>query len=163
MAIEANELRKLAETADGIRNQDLVLIKRGGVLMVVPTGDVQMGDDEVIELRTDDEFSRDERPDFEIELQVEDGPDVPLSADYDAVFWSLAAVDKFVIPYYARIWPIEKVNALRVKIAADAAFISAPHPPGSTLLVNRFTVAGGFQTLTVEDYLLLDVSQAQQQ
>ncbi len=159
MSIDANALRKLAETADGLRNQDLVLVERDGVHMVVAVGSVQSADNQLIALRTDGGDQGIERPTFEIELQIEGGPDVALRENSDAIFWSLSAVDKFVLPYYARIWSMTTVLALRAKLASDSAWLALRHPPGSTSSVLRFTVEHGYQDLTVAEYLSMDARQ----
>jgi hypothetical protein len=40
----------------------------------------------------------------------------PLDRATDAVFMSLAAIDKFVIPYYTRVLSVEDAAALRQEI-----------------------------------------------
>ena len=102
MPIEANELRRLAETADGLRNQDRVLVKRADVHMVVAASDVLGTDTRLIELRTNDEVAP-QRPAFGIELTISGGPSTGLGSRNDSLFWSLSAVDKFMIPYYASV------------------------------------------------------------
>jgi hypothetical protein len=162
MTIDANALRLLAETADGLRNQDLVLITRDDVLMVVPANEVLGADTQLTTLRTDDDVERDYRPTFEIQVQI-NGAGHRLDSDFDAVFWSLAAVDKFLIPYYTRLWPADTITAFRAKLESDSAWVALPHPPGSKLKVDRFTDIAGFQRLTLEEYLELDISGEQEQ
>jgi len=160
MTIDASELRKLAETADGLRNQNLALIKRGNEHLVVPEEELGSEDEMLISLRTDDPVTRGNRPGFEVVLDVDDGPSVPLSSVADSLFWTLSAVDKFVIPYYSRIWPIDKVRAFRAKLAEDYQWIAMYHPPLSDVTVLLMTQSG-FQSLSVEDYLASPPPQSQ--
>ncbi|MEO8335876.1 MAG: hypothetical protein ABI664_12940 [bacterium] len=153
MTIDANVLRLLAEAAEGLRNQDLVLVTRADVPILVAAGDVLGTDTVLTAVRTDDAVTRSQRPAFELELQIDDGPNVPLSSDYDSSFWSLSAVDKFMIPYYARIWSPGTMLAFRSKIATDSTWIAIGHPPGSGVSVLCYTVSDGFRSLTVAEYL----------
>jgi hypothetical protein len=159
MTIDASQLRKLAETADGLRNQNLALIKRGNEHLVIPEEELVSEDEMLISLRTDDPVTRSDRPGFEIVLHVEGGPSVPVSTVADSMFWTLSAVDKFVIPYYSRIWPIQKVRAFRAKLAEDYQWLAMYHPPLSDVTVLLMTQSG-FQSVSVDDYLASPQSQS---
>jgi hypothetical protein len=152
--ISASELRRLAETADGLRNRDLVLVRREGHVILINAADKVATDDHLVTLRTDDEIDPASRPAFDLELQIENGPSLSLRNTYDAAFWSESAIDKFVLPYYARYMSPARLRSLRERIASDPAMIMLPHPPMSILHVLRFT-AGGIQDLSVDEYLAL--------
>ncbi len=152
--ISASDLRRLAETADGLRNRDLALVRRGGHVTLIDAAERVATDDHLLTLRTDDQTNPAQRPNFDITLQVLNGPSLALRGTYDAAFWSESAIDKFVIPYYAGHVPTELLQRFRQRLGEDAALILVPHPPLSRVRVLRLT-SDGIQDLSIEDYLAL--------
>lgn len=55
-----------------------------------------------------------------LRVQTRDGRtrEFPVSSEVDAIFLSLPAIDKFVIPYYARIIGVQSAAAMRARVAA---------------------------------------------
>lgn len=106
-------LRRLAEKADGLRDQDLALVQRAdGTLDVVPVDEV--GTQPVLyQLRTPSQHPADQRPKFELVL-TPPPPGVPFDARarYDALFWTESAVEKFLLPYYQRVLTPEELLEL---------------------------------------------------
>jgi hypothetical protein len=52
-------------------------------------------------------------------------------ADGDAMFLSLSAVDKFVVPYYARLRRLQEVTAMREEFASNPRAALMMHLPWS--------------------------------
>lgn len=97
----ALQLRQLAEYAASLRNNHWKVVSRkvlkGDQLAVVPPGTV-IPSDPVLDLKTN--AQRPDRKVPAVTIQAPGGKALPLK-EYDAVFWSEAAVEKFVLPYYA--------------------------------------------------------------
>jgi hypothetical protein len=138
--LTANDLRALAEAADGLRDEDAVVIVDPEVAPGGPRYKIvresQRGDAQpVLRLRTDN------KPPFvkrKPELVLMSDPPVSLSshpnltlAHCDAVFTSISAVDKFVLPYYERMRELSAVQAAREKFAADSSALAVVHLPHS--------------------------------
>lgn len=123
-------LRRLAEKADGLRDQDLVLVQRAdGTLDVVPAD--QAGADLVLHrLRTSSRYPADQRPQFGLIL-TPPPPGTPFDARsrYDALFWSESAVEKFVLPYYHRVRTPEEVLQLARAFRDDPNVYAIGHIP----------------------------------
>jgi hypothetical protein len=102
--LTANELRKLAEAADGIRDKTAYVVWSGDEPQVKTKLDD--GDELIVECETRNDAKK--RASFtsivlDPPLIDADGNAIKNIADkYDAMFWSEAAVEKFAIPYYAR-------------------------------------------------------------
>jgi hypothetical protein len=105
---DASELRRVAEAADGMRDQELTLVIRGGAtagprLEVVPTTNVLTDDVRVCNVNTPS-VMRDRPKPFRVVLQLsENEQPIELQVEYDALFWSEPAVEKFFFPYYRRV------------------------------------------------------------
>jgi hypothetical protein len=110
--MDARELRHLAEAADGQRKRVLALVwndvDRSYVLEELGSSSNEV----VLQLFTP--FVVDDRRRIAEMVQVKNlgGEVFPLPKDVDAIFWSEAAVEKFVIPYYARVLGVDGVRAL---------------------------------------------------
>lgn len=103
----AQELRLMAEAADGMRGEDLVLISKnrddgsGVVLDVIPEKDLDSAlHKELLKCRTDLKVGN--PPTIEhIKIKAKDNQKEESLLDRcDALFWTESAVEKFVIPYY---------------------------------------------------------------
>lgn len=109
--IKAGTLRRAAEAADGMRGRDVYLqVGRDSfeILQQKPTD--QNPDRVLIQCRTDD-FPVSERPTLlEVLAITSKGGETKthsLRPTYDAVFWSESAIEKFVQPYYARMYGVD--------------------------------------------------------
>lgn len=70
----------------------------------------------------------------EVLVRFEDGGECRLDGEeYDSVFWSASAVDKFVLPYYISIGSLEEGNVLTDRAAG--AYMLA-HRPGSVWVLD---------------------------
>ena len=133
--LSANELRRLAEAVDGIRDAKAYVIW-GASGPEVRTS-VKPTDDVMAECETRNVVHH--RRSFDsitIDPPVVDGRGRPvrdLAKRYDAMFWSEAAVEKFALPYYLRFRTPAEVDAIRT--AFDQASVCAMiHPPLSDCL-----------------------------
>jgi len=139
VTLTANQLRALAEEADGFRNVPVVVVPNpngdGGRPYKVVREDQHRGTTPVMRLQTDDEPPFAERtPKFTLYSE----PPVTLAnhpgrtlADCDAVFTSLSAVDKFVVPYYGQMRELTAVQRARDEFALNAAALAVVHLPDS--------------------------------
>lgn len=136
----ANKLRWLAEAADGMRDQDCVVVwVAEDTLGVVREQDVD-GRERLMTLKVHTPSSGGGGMSGNAEVKLTyDGQPVPLPADTDAVFLSQAAVEKFVLPYYTRMespeWIANKKAELFARNIVAAAHrepsITQPVPEGS--------------------------------
>jgi hypothetical protein len=106
---DASELRRVAEAADGLRDRELALVIRtqpgegSPRLELIPVSEVDRGDLQVCPVRTQS-VMRDRPAPFRVTLQLrEHDRPLELQLEYDALFWSEAAVEKFFFPYYRRV------------------------------------------------------------
>lgn len=144
ITVTANDLRRLAERADGLRERDWRIVLGAGEekLVLEPAGD-ESGWPNVI-VRTEPAVEVDSMnkvvPDMtgmgsaeEVELYwSKSKPPVLLVGDAvdgmkgDSVFWSQAAVEKFLIPYYTRFLSDKKLLELRT-LSRDRTVIALIH------------------------------------
>lgn len=114
--IESHKLRALAEAADGVRGNRVFLVHRAATDTFDIVAVVDNATDTVIlECRTMNTMPN--RPEVEkVDFKVRGKPPKELKGDkFDAVFWTESAVEKFVLPYYARLFGPEsgtRINAL---------------------------------------------------
>ncbi len=136
--ITANMLRALAEAAEAFRGRNAALVHNPEntthpySVVADPTGNRP---DALIRLRTDDDppFATRDHP-----LTLSTIPAVRFSnlgsktlADCDALFLSLAAVDKFVVPYYAGMRDLAEVKRRRDEFATNGKLLAMAHLPDS--------------------------------
>jgi hypothetical protein len=141
--LSANELRYLAEKADGLRG-DLSLVKNGdGKVDVVKTDELQ-GQTELLRLDT--------KPNgpgvpgtVKIHLRTADnhvygGPGTDLEIA-DAVFVTQSAVEKFMLPYYTRFKSPDQIDRFMKTAYKDEDILAIMHTPWSDPL--GFPSVGG--------------------
>jgi hypothetical protein len=138
----ANELRELAEAADALRNKDASIVEntdrsKGAARYIVmlaseakakglkPIVDLLTRDDEVPSKQRETVVLSSDRP-----IKFPKNPKLTL-ADGDAIFLSLAAVDKFVVPYYVRLKRLPEVLAIREEFASNPKAAVMIHLPSS--------------------------------
>ena len=97
--ITAHDLRRLAEKADALRDQNLRLVQKGDVLDVVPDNDSTPGS--LATVRTESKPGH--PPLTQVTFVRPTGiPSTVSTLDgFDALMWKESAVQKFVFPYYA--------------------------------------------------------------
>ena len=127
--LNANTLRKLAESADGQRDQDLAIFwdTTNGVYRVAKR-DANIGP-KIADIRTPMlQSGRTTVPDM-VQVKHLDGTVHPLLPIYDAIFWSESSIEKFVIPYYTRLLTQDELAALwRAHASADVYAILHMEP-----------------------------------
>jgi hypothetical protein len=139
----ANELRALAEAADALRNE---------VGWVVEIRDQETGEQALAVVTPDEAVAQGITAPI-LKLITRDNPELgTLRAkisvltsqkvlvddkimvsldDFDAIFTSLSAVEKFVIPYYARHHTLDYCEKIRIRFAQDASIVAVLHVPPS--------------------------------
>jgi hypothetical protein len=136
----ANDLRALAEASDSIRGEDACIVANpaaGGPPFVVMTkaAAAQAKLPPIIDLRTEDNPTlsaprKQLKLTSDRKLRFVKGLARDIN-DCDAIFTSLAAVEKFVVPYYARMCGLEACEEMRAGFAANADAVAVLHLPGS--------------------------------
>ncbi|HEX8275224.1 MAG TPA: hypothetical protein VF615_21495 [Longimicrobiaceae bacterium] len=99
--ITSHQLRRLAEEIDGARGKDVLIVFRENKYQVVEK--LNTGETAILTCETTDQTKK--RPEIEkVEFKVKGKPGKDLKKlGFDSVFWSESAVEKFVLPYYARL------------------------------------------------------------
>lgn len=152
--LSANELRKLAEAVDGIRDTKAYVVW-GASGPEVKTS-VTSADEVMAECETHNVVGG--RPRF---TSITTDPPVvdhsgravhDLASRCDAMFWSEAAVEKFVLPYYLRFRTVDDVNAIRSAFNSRAVY-AIIHPPLSDCVYLTGARTGGktLEALTLEE------------
>lgn len=174
--LTANELRALAEAADGYRKEDAVLIRKTNAspnerhpFRVLRRRDVPSGADIVIELYThDDQVPKDPNAPKPMlastpPVYLDDGKEFNLN-DADAIFLSLPALEKFLVGYYTRHRHLLDVELMRAAFAKSDQWLMAFHLPTSvegramakeTLFVARpsTTLVNAFELVSIEQFI----------
>jgi len=110
--VTLRQLRELVETASGQRVQPLAVVDDGaGKVSIEPLATTTSN--VLLTLPANLEGAK---PHFQIRLpdvdrtKLKNPPPSDDFGDYaDAVFWSIAAIEKFVLPYYAQFTPLDEV------------------------------------------------------
>ena len=101
--MNAQEMRQMAETADGYRDEPLYLVYYAaggeGMYAIREREDLKKGDDVVLQVKTKSLEQNRIKPDS-IKIIV-NGKPTELSKDFDAAFWTESSIEKFLLPYYA--------------------------------------------------------------
>lgn len=152
--ITAGDLRKLAEAVDGVRDVPAYVVwgKDGPVV----TQDRPAADEVVFECVTNNSVPQRTRL-YSITLEpsvvTSDGtPVTNVATRFDAVFWSEAAVEKFVLPYYTRV--ATAAEAVRMRRAFNHTSVAAMmHMPDSTSrMLTNVRRSGALEALTLSEF-----------
>lgn len=133
-SLTASDLRRLAEAADGIRDQPAYVVwgARGAEVKTTLGKD----DELIVECETrSDVPSRPKFKSITVDppfVDREGKPIANIEEKYDAMFWSEAAVEKFVIPYYARFNSAQHIARI-MKAFNHPASMAMIHPPLSDI------------------------------
>jgi hypothetical protein len=136
--INATDFAALAETADGLRGEDLVLVRDAEQKPRLREA-LQEGDVVATEVRvwTDRPPRKKIR---EVVCVPEEGRlrTLETGSGYDAVFWSDSAVEKFLYPYYhaQRLWNAD-MEAVAAKFKRDMDAVAIAHLAPSNFVVGR--------------------------
>lgn len=132
--IASNFFRALAEAADAFRNTPACLVETADPnqpYQVIDKKDLK-NETVILEFMTTD--NQPPRPVVQLcttnTLKNEDGTDFDINK-CDAVFTTLSAVEKFLVPYYSRMRPLDRVLQMRDKFEGSKASLLAFHLPSS--------------------------------
>lgn len=137
--ITANQLRALAERADSRRGTTAYLVRNpdgSPEPYDVANDDTRSGRDIVLRLETEDAAPAFMKRQVDLKLTA----DPPLQLDgfpkfdinnCDAIFTSLVAVEKFVLPYYSRFRTVSDVRGMRNGFALAPKALAVCHIPDS--------------------------------
>ena len=118
----ANDLRRLAEAADGMRGETVCLVDAGKYFDVVPSHDV--GDKPVIlSMLTPNDGSNLQGATF----TISHGGVEYTNPNVDAIFLSQSAVEKFLLPYYARFQTPRELEQIRDRLYHTPGVVAAVH------------------------------------
>lgn len=152
--LSANELRRLAEAVDGMRDQPAYIVW-GANGPEVKTG-IGRGDDVMAECETSNVVR--ERPRFTsitVAPPVVDDSGTPvtdIASRYDAMFWTEAAVEKFVLPYYLRFLTPADVDVIRVLFNRPLVYAIAHLPLTDCIFLTSVRTGGKrIEALTLEE------------
>ena len=109
--LSARALRRLAEAADGRRGEAYAIFYDGTDYVVAPADATDKGT-KLVDLETPHLARGRKVPKNLVHVQMPGASPRPLSSEYDAMFWSEAAVEKFVLPYYQRLLSRPAMNDL---------------------------------------------------
>ena len=175
-ALSANDLRALAEATDSIRNEDACVVRNpdagstGRRFIVVPKS-AAGNRTQILTLRTNDRNDQDKPVQREPVTLTADKPLEFVNGrvininQCDAIFTSLSAVEKFVVPYYARMRGLVECESMRGQFASDARAVAMLHLPGSVEETARLAdtanmfVAGAKSTDTGPRLTMLSVQE----
>jgi hypothetical protein len=170
--VTSRYLSRLAETADGTRDEDLALVKNPKGLLEIrpaptPERPLPSGYEFIAHVRTKGSCTREKVTSVTIETENYGKQPAITGQGPDAVFWTESAVEKFLYPYYhsQRLWD-ENMDKLRAQFATDTKAYGMLHraPSNSTVLsasqtlkIARITEAEGepatLKWLGVKEYL----------
>ena len=126
--VDARGLAWAAEMADGTRDAELVLYRKGNKLALGPENDDTRGTALLKVFTKSRKHQRRSPTTFEIPVQ------------WDAVFLTESAVEKFLFPYYEaqRLLPPDKLKELKELFYTKDEFIGIAHlPPSRPLLLRQ--------------------------
>ncbi|MEO7218628.1 MAG: hypothetical protein ABI026_10590 [Gemmatimonadaceae bacterium] len=130
--LTANDLRKLAEAVDGIRDETAYVVW-GNAGPEVRT-QRPVSDEVIFECMTKNaEPKRAKMGTITLERPVIGSDGKPLTnfaKRFDAMFWSEAAVEKFMFPYYARFSNRSQMDSMRT-MSNQQSVVAALHMPDS--------------------------------
>lgn len=125
--ITANQLRRLAEWADGVRGETLQLIVDEEGARVEKVTDIDAVPPGAILLSTVDRNPLRKVPKYVDVIKPSTGVAHRLDTSvYDAVCWSEAALEKFMLPYYVRFYSRKDFDTLR-NAFCQGAVIAVAH------------------------------------
>jgi hypothetical protein len=125
ITIDARTLAWLAEKADGIRDKELVLYVEGDRVRLEPATAANQGA-ALLQVRTRNTVKNREQP-----------PTISIAPEWDAIFLSEAAVEKFLFPYYKaqRLLTEEDEEKLRAAYYQDNVYGIVHLYPSRPLLI----------------------------
>lgn len=153
--LTAEELRKLAEAVDGIRDRPAFLVWTAAGDLQAKTS-LDPGDELIVECKTSNAVpDRQQFRSIALDPPILDekgSPVTDIPAKYDAMFWSEAAVEKFVLPYYARLNRPSVVAAM-LQAFNHPSVCAVIHPPLSYIrfVTSIRTGDRGFEVLDLRE------------
>jgi hypothetical protein len=127
--LNANKLRWLGEHADGLRGETLALIWEDNEMLFVPLSDPRSAR-AMFQVRTNFGGEGGLQSTGKVGLTYAGQP-IQLK-DADAAFWTQSSVEKFVLPYYMRVWSPRRIADLRTELFAADVVVALHSPPSIT-------------------------------
>ena len=149
--LTANELRWLAEAADGTREKQLALVINSDGKVDVVAADATGNDVVLLNLKTTTRgpgIPGDAKARVQWHGRTYGGP-TTLLEKADAVFLTQSAVEKFLLPYYMRFRSGAQVQALENALYNDPRAIIAFHIPPSSAFA--YPIAAAAKLSDVDD------------
>lgn len=121
LRLTANDLRRLAEAADGYRGEELELVEDDdGKLKIRRMKGGPSSSHLPIRIITAKKAPNRRVPKSVVLTHPDGHPLKPLDTEhFDAVLWGEAAADKFLVPYYVRFYSEDEMERLRTAIRND--------------------------------------------
>lgn len=151
--LTAGDLRRLAEAVDGIRDVPAYVV--WGESGPVITKDPPAPEEVIFQCMT-----KSATPDrtklrsiaLDPAVVAPDGKVMDVAGQFDAMFWSEAAVEKFVLPYYMHVGTPDEVT--RILDAFNHASVAAMlHLPDSThCVLTSVRRRSSFEVLTLKEF-----------
>lgn len=144
-AVDSRAIAWWAEKAHGLQGERLGCVQRAsGDLEIVPLSDVNAGEEVLFEVFTPAHVPPMVRPEKLI-LKAPNGPEIPLHdmPEYDSLFWTASAIEKFVFPYYAaqRLLTEQQMASLMADFnRANLVAIAHVAPSKPTAILDAFQV-----------------------
>jgi hypothetical protein len=147
--ISARDLAWLAETADGIRNEEVVLVLKkdgSGYELKEEREAEREGQEVVLRVYTEAVRRRELQP-ATITVKAEGGKAFRVDQTADALFWTESSIEKFLFPYYyaQRLLTEEEMARLRESFERANIVAFAHIPPSRATPVGR----RGLETIDV--------------
>jgi hypothetical protein len=146
--VDSTELSWAAETADGTRDKELFLVLEDGKYLKVKAK-LGANDKEVRKVRTKSKREKRKKV-VEVLCTVKEWKEparFPSAEEWDALFWTESAIEKFLYPYYhaQRLWN-DEIEKVKKKFDRDDDAVAIAHrAPSHSLAIDKY----GLQTLGV--------------
>lgn len=156
--LSANELRRLAEKADGLRSENPKLVDDHGKINVVTEAQAQKdpGQRVLADINTPNTGEGlTAGASIRVVLNGTTYGDKTDLAQADAVFVTQSAIEKFLLPYYLRFKSPGEVGTIKKKLFDDKNVIAGHHLPASTygtdktLVVRMNPVTSALETVSI--------------
>ncbi len=150
----ANDLRKLAEAVDGIRDVPAYVVwgkdgptvtkerpEHGEPIFECMTKNTEPGRAKFRSITLDPAV-----------VKADGKPMTDIAAQFDAMFWTEAAVEKFVLPYYMRMEAPEEVSRIRKAFNHESVFATTHMPDSTTCMLTSIRSRNSLEALTLREF-----------
>ena len=150
----ANDLRKLAEAVDGIRDVPAYVVwGKDGPAVTEERPELEDVIFECMTKNTDPNRAKFRSITLDPPVVRSDGhPMTDIAAQFDAMFWSEAAVEKFVLPYYIRMGTPEEVSRIRKAFNHESVFAAIHMPDSTSYMLTSIRRRAALEALTLQEF-----------